>query len=485
MAEAMTAAVTHPGLVREDNEDAWKVLGPEQGPWDNVLIVADGMGGHASGKQASALAVESVVEYLTRQVQPEVRDGNLDWSEALAGACDYANTQVRQRLPGGAGTNAPGSTLTVALLSGSQLFVAQVGDSRAYLVSGASARQVTEDQTWVAEQVRAGQLTEDEALRSPFRGQLSQAIGTVATVNAVVTRTAVNPGDLVLLCTDGLHDYLSTEEVGRVVGAAATPETALRELAEVALQGGGEDNLTAVVGRVAGKRAAAAETDPGMPMPRAAATVVVPIAHHHRRRRMGKGVVAACLLAAGLIVVILAGRALLGRPKTAAPVTTPPATTTTAPGNAVISQPAPEATPPLPLAAGPPAQAGAITLLVAVDKGAVALTAPAGVELSAGRGRATISPTKLEVTFDLSKSVQEALTSGKSSLILLPEGRDDAQQGQIYGSPAFQWTLEPKKHYEVRVMAMGSNKLTTLFWVEAKYKGAASGAEPTNLDEGR
>ena len=481
MDNAVTAALTHQGLVREANEDSSLILGPEQGPWDAVLIVADGMGGHVGGKQASSMAAQRVADYLTKRAHPEAHGGELDWSDQLVAAYDYANTQVRKAVPGGSGTSVPGSTLTTALLSGSQLYVAQVGDSRAYLLHGASAQQVSEDQTWIAEQVKAGKLTEEEALRSPFRGQLSQAMGIKATVTPVVTRTLVAPGEIVLLCTDGLHDYyLAPDSIAEVFEHATSLEAGLQGLAQGALAGGGEDNLTAVAARVGGTRTAA-DTVPGLNVRQAAATVVIPVAARHKPRSR-QGVWAVALIVVGVLALAVASWLLLARRSESRGLAPPTAVNTggnaLAPSGAVsegtAAPHAPEGGEPSAFSPQPEPGVGAyIELRVETTTAGhlVLTTEDERVTLQAGPAdKSGLVRRSKSVSWALPREMAKHLVDQTVYLTLARS--DNAIESQRFTGTVTAWTLAPDVRY--RVQLSRDKQAPEGFWIMASRKPATT-----------
>ena len=143
----------------------------------------------------------------------------------------------------------PGTTLTCALLRDGRCFVGHVGDSRAYLVAPDEIVQLTDDQTWVAEQVRRGLMTPDEALRSPYRSQLLQALGTRNEVVPSISAHDLAVGDALLLCTDGLSGHLTANEILEAIAATPELQTALHALLQRALGRGGEDNITIAAAR--------------------------------------------------------------------------------------------------------------------------------------------------------------------------------------------------------------------------------------------
>jgi serine/threonine protein phosphatase PrpC len=238
---------THPGLQRRVNEDSLGVpnsFGPGLDPGllaqkGQLYVVADGMGGHKAGQTASAIAVQTVMrEYYATPAGMEV-------GQALDGAIQVANRQVHAMAQEPAYAEM-GTTIVAAVLHGSQLTVANVGDSRAYLIGPSGIRQLTRDHTWVAEQVREGTLTREEAVGHSYRHVVTRSLGGHPQVEMDIFRETVHPGDIVLLCSDGLSGQVSDEEMQRIVQANSPPEAA-NKLIDLANQRGGPDNITAIV----------------------------------------------------------------------------------------------------------------------------------------------------------------------------------------------------------------------------------------------
>ena len=236
-------AKTDLGRVRDNNEDKFDFFEPE----DPAVLatkgcfyaVADGMGGHSAGQIACELALKTVIQ--TYYANP-----SSDTEESLRHAVKEANSLIfdtAQAIPDRQGM---GTTLTATVVVDDRITIAQVGDSRAYLLRGGKITQITEDHSWVAEQVRLGTMTLAEAQVSPFRNIITRSIGTAATVEADVVTHAVFEGDTFLLCSDGLSGHLEPSEIQEVV-QAHSPSVAAMSLIEFANERGGRDNITAVV----------------------------------------------------------------------------------------------------------------------------------------------------------------------------------------------------------------------------------------------
>jgi serine/threonine protein phosphatase PrpC len=245
--------VTDVGVVRDHNEDS-AYMDPAQG----FFIVADGMGGHAAGEVASAMAVDTVKKTLEgaraeidgfRKAPGDVGRRNL--VQLLQSAVLQAHQAVFQRGQSEPDKAGMGTTLDVVLVAGAEAFVAHVGDSRTYLVRDAKSSQITTDHTVAEVLVIEGKLTIEEAQVSPLRTILVNAIGVSADVGVEMAHVTLKRGDKLLLCSDGLHDYFPAEEEIAQRLTTDTPGDALKEMVELAKTRGGHDNITGVAVHIA------------------------------------------------------------------------------------------------------------------------------------------------------------------------------------------------------------------------------------------
>jgi serine/threonine protein phosphatase PrpC len=240
--------VTDVGIVRDHNEDS-AFMEPSQG----FFIVADGMGGHAAGEVASAMAVETVRATL-EGAKPEIEAFKKSPSDAgrrglvqlLQSAVLQAHQSVYQRGQAETDKQGMGTTLDVVLVAGGEAFVAHVGDSRTYLVREGRSSQITTDHTVAEVLVIEGKLTIEEAQVSPLRTILVNAIGVSADVGVEMAHVTLKKGDRLLLCSDGLHDYFPVEDEIAQRMSAEKPGDALKEMVELAKTRGGHDNITGV-----------------------------------------------------------------------------------------------------------------------------------------------------------------------------------------------------------------------------------------------
>lgn len=237
---------TDVGIAREENEDAFDVVVPEAGAlWDRrgaLFVVADGMGGHAAGAVASQLAVNAVAAEYYEPQYPSVE-------EALRSGFHRANTEILLSACGDPRRAGMGCTLVVAAVH-ETLTVANVGDSRAYLLHDGHVEQITEDHSLVEAQVRAGLMSREEARESPYRSAVTRCIGSRESADPDIYARELVPGDVVLLCTDGMCDALTDADIARILGESTSPTLSARQLVSSAIAGGSRDNITAVCVRI-------------------------------------------------------------------------------------------------------------------------------------------------------------------------------------------------------------------------------------------
>ena len=234
---------TDVGRARENNEDSYGLWGAEQGWWDCLIAVADGVGGHEHGKQASELVLSHFVSDLASH-EPSQDDANI--KQALLMAVAAANEAVYGAFSD-AGAPRPGSTFTCALVVGQKCYVAHVGDSRAYMIHAAQAYRLTTDHSWVQHQVSLGHMTEEEAAASPYRNQILRVLGSHPQVEADVVVRSVAAGDLLVVCSDGVSEYVEDQELVTLANAATDANDLAESLVALAVARGGSDNATAVV----------------------------------------------------------------------------------------------------------------------------------------------------------------------------------------------------------------------------------------------
>lgn len=233
-------AATDVGRRRDHNEDALTTFRTSRG-W-TVCIVADGMGGHLAGEVASARAIEVV--------ERELRDATQDAPEALRAAIERANLEIWVEAQHDATKAGMGCTVVAAILTGGQVFLANAGDSPAFLIRDGHAKQVTNDHGFVAEQVRAGILTAEDAKFHMYRHVLTRCLGAEEHVDVeLYPPLELKSGDMLVLCSDGLTEHVGPTEIA-VYATEPDPEAAAQGLIKLANDRGGHDNITVVVARV-------------------------------------------------------------------------------------------------------------------------------------------------------------------------------------------------------------------------------------------
>lgn len=250
----MTAAIKACGLSdvgkkRKHNEDAFSSDVSER-----LFIVADGMGGHAAGEVASKITVETIGEFIaaTRQKEeatwPFKYNHELDFnSNRLAIAIEKANERVMAAVAAQPWLKGMGTTVVAGLLNEKILSLAHVGDSRAYLLRDGQLSRLTDDHSWVHEQVAAGILTEEEAKTHPLKNVVTRALGGGPSVSPDLQELVFSSGDRFLFCSDGLTTMVSDEEIRDAAISIADPEGLCHTLVDMANEKGGVDNVTVVV----------------------------------------------------------------------------------------------------------------------------------------------------------------------------------------------------------------------------------------------
>jgi protein phosphatase len=232
--------ITDTGMVRDHNEDSFSCRA--YGKW-SLFVVADGMGGHDAGEVASRIAVETVdklaEEYLTRNEDP---------ARLIEQAVQQANIAVR--MEGMSRGSNMGTTLSLALISDTTAYIANVGDSRVYWMENGSIEQITRDHSLVAKLAEAGKLTREEARNHPRSNLLYRTIGTDEQIKVDTFQKDLRKGGSLVLCTDGLWGEVSDEDIQRIVRSQFDARSAGEELVRSANTHGGKDNITVVVVRV-------------------------------------------------------------------------------------------------------------------------------------------------------------------------------------------------------------------------------------------
>jgi PPM family protein phosphatase len=248
---------TDVGARRPNNQDTFVIADLQSGDLSNpcsrteiplskqgiLLLVCDGMGGAAAGDLAARIAAEAIKEELVGAGRAVAEHPNESLKSAVVGAngAVFAEAKAHPEARG------MGTTCTAAIVLPDRLFVAQIGDSRAYLLRDGRLQLLTRDQTMVDQLLATGALRPDQVATFPYRNVLTQAVGTQSTIEPVTSEARLRRGDRILLCSDGLHRPVPAPEIARILGAAADIDRVTGELIQAALAAGGPDNVTVVV----------------------------------------------------------------------------------------------------------------------------------------------------------------------------------------------------------------------------------------------
>ncbi len=310
---------TDVGRARDHNEDYLDAFSPpdptQRRQKGDLFIVADGMGGHQAGDVASQTAVNVISHEYYANPDTDVR-------AALTSAIKKANAFIYQEAEQDPSRAGMGTTVVAAVIRGRELYLANVGDSRAYLMRGNKVQQATRDHSFVAEQVRAGLLTVDEARAHPQRNVITRALGSRPEVKVDTYSGELQAGDVLLLCTDGLSEYVHEDDMQTILGQYP-PEEAVPRMIALANSRGGSDNISTIVIQV-GPRPLPVRTQP-------LTAPTQPIAAPPRPRRLWPWALG-IVLGLGLVTVLAAGvlalfpRILRSSQPTETPMPTPEAT---------------------------------------------------------------------------------------------------------------------------------------------------------------
>ena len=264
MARIDAFGLTDVGKKRKHNEDALAF-----DPTEGFFVVADGMGGHAAGEVAAKITVETIGEFIAATRQKEEATWPFKYnhelhfnSNRLAVAIEKANERVMAAVAAQPWLKGMGTTVVAGLLNEKILSLAHVGDSRAYLYRGGELTRLTDDHSWVHEQVTAGILTEEEAKTHPLKNVVTRALGGGPSVSPDLREMEFQKGDAFLFCSDGLTTMLSDEEIRDDIAANAgkPAEELCQSLVDLANEKGGVDNITVVFVRIE-ERATAGDAD--------------------------------------------------------------------------------------------------------------------------------------------------------------------------------------------------------------------------------
>ncbi|HLK54168.1 MAG TPA: Stp1/IreP family PP2C-type Ser/Thr phosphatase [Candidatus Angelobacter sp.] len=244
------AGKTDVGCVRTNNEDNFGFDSRH-----GIFVVCDGMGGQAAGEVASKMGVDILLDYFRNQPSGaakqslNVQNGS-SGAQSLANAIQLANKTIFQAGQQNNGRNGMGSTLVAALVRGNSLAIANVGDSRIYLVRQGTIQQLTQDHSLVMEQVRRGYITLEQAQQSEMQNIILRALGSEEVVEADIEDLVALPGDVLVMASDGLTRYVPDEDILKIVQGPCGLQQACGELVRKARECGGDDNITCLLVRI-------------------------------------------------------------------------------------------------------------------------------------------------------------------------------------------------------------------------------------------
>ena len=235
-----TFSITDIGKKRKLNQDYVYTSETPVGPLPNLFLVADGMGGHKAGDYASRCAIETIVDYIGRT-------GDVEPVGILEAAVARANEMVRYKASSDEAYNGMGTTLVAATIEGNRMRVANVGDSRLYVVGSRNINQITRDHSYVEEMVRMGEIRRDQARSHPDKNIITRAVGAEENIAVDFFDVTLQPGDIVLMCSDGLTNMIEDEEIRMILQGKRDLVEKAESLVNAANNNGGKDNIAVVL----------------------------------------------------------------------------------------------------------------------------------------------------------------------------------------------------------------------------------------------
>lgn len=242
------AGLTDVGKVRSINQDSFEIVEDK-----HIYIVADGMGGHAAGDQASRIAVKTILEILTaydfgsESSGEDDTENGMSVEELVRYALQEANEQILLASLSNQHLQGMGTTAIVTVENKGNLFVGHIGDSRTYLIRNQQLTQITEDHSVVQQLVKAGAISEEEAQVHPYKNVITRCLGMQANVEPDTLEMPLQSGDRVLMCSDGLSNMVSNQVMQQIVNDNPDPLPACEKLIALANENGGTDNITVVL----------------------------------------------------------------------------------------------------------------------------------------------------------------------------------------------------------------------------------------------
>lgn len=239
-------AMSHIGKIRDINEDSYCVLEKDY----DLFIVADGLGGHSAGEVASFLAVDNIKDHIMKYISVTMEKQLI--KGIIYEAFNKANESIYAHAKKNLFCDGMGTTATLALRINSTLYIGHVGDSRAYVIRNDGIRQITLDHSLVAELVRSGNITEAEASKYPWKNVVTRALGIDKNVKVDIFTTGLLPLDILVLCTDGLSNFVDKHEIEKVALGIRDSNEVCERLVSMANKRGGYDNITVLVAKYNG-----------------------------------------------------------------------------------------------------------------------------------------------------------------------------------------------------------------------------------------
>lgn len=240
------ACLTDIGRARDINEDSCFCRQFANG-WD-LVIIADGMGGHNAGEVASKIAVQTIVDCVGKRMSSEI--DKVEMEQILRNAIEQANVNIYDESLKDVNCSGMGTTVTMAVISQNCIIIGHVGDSRAYIYRSGTLSQITDDHSLVAELVKNGTITEDEAQHHPQKNVITRALGAKDKVDIDVIKLDMESPGILLICSDGLSNMLSDDEITGIISGNCDVSKTARNLIDAANCAGGLDNITVAVAEV-------------------------------------------------------------------------------------------------------------------------------------------------------------------------------------------------------------------------------------------
>lgn len=233
--------LSHRGNVRQNNEDSIYSSRSR-----DLFIIADGMGGHTAGEIASKTAVKKVKHFIKTKAEnyEKIQDGFLG---IISDAIDYGNNAIFSAAQKDESLKGMGTTLITAFLDDNKIYIGHVGDSRAYIINDTSINQITSDHSLAEELYRNGSITREEALNHPQKNIITRAMGCNSSVKADLYTAEIWEGETLLLCTDGLSNMVSNDDICKIVKETQNMNECANKLVNAAIQAGGTDNISVIV----------------------------------------------------------------------------------------------------------------------------------------------------------------------------------------------------------------------------------------------